>query len=162
MITGDPPVPLRLHRQPRRPFFASSTASLAGRATSRLRSPLTRNSHQQLSVCDFAKTNTERWASVMEESLGAMADPATSSLGVACVPGQSVLEVKRWSTRALPTTQTSHRQSKSALMIAWHTNRACVIGMHCGVCLSAPSVGCSAYARTCDALTRASVGVHAL
>jgi len=30
-ITGDLPAPLRLHRQPRRPFNESSTASLAGR-----------------------------------------------------------------------------------------------------------------------------------
>ena len=143
MTTGYPPATARLHRQPRRPFSESSTASLAGcstslpppaspavqrvfqrqprrlfnefstaslagRAASCLYSPLHRNSQQRLSVCDCAHTNTLRWASVMEASLGVMANPATSSLGVARVPGQSVLEVKRWSTRALPSTQPSH------------------------------------------------------
>jgi len=93
MITGDPPAPLRLHRTPRRPFNESSTASLAGRAASHLRSPLTRNSQQRLSVCDFANTNTQRWASVTEASLGAMANPATSSLGVARVPVRSELQL---------------------------------------------------------------------
>jgi len=154
--------PLRLHRQPRRPFNQSATASLASRAASRLRSPLTRNSQQRLSVCDFAKTLTPRWASVTEASLGSMANPATASLGVAHVPGQSVQQVKRWSTRALPAQQPSQRHSKSAHMDVRHTNRASVTGMHCGVCLSAPSVCGSAYARTCDALTRAFVSVRAL
>jgi len=154
-MTGDPPAPPRLHRQPRRPFNESSTASLAGRAASCLRSSLARNSQQRRSVCDFARTNTRRWVSVTDTSLGAMANPATACLGVATVPGQSVHVVKRWSTRALPATQPSQSHSKSASMSARHSNRACVIGMHCGVCLIAPSVCCCAYARTCDALTRA-------
>ena len=141
MMTGDPPAPPRLHRQPRRPFNESSTASLAGCAASCLRSPLDRNSQQRLSVCDFARTNTQRWVSVMEASLGAMAKPATASLGVAPVPRQSVHVVKRWSTQALPATQPSLSHSKSGPTSVQHTNRACVdryalwCMSHCTQCL---------------------------
>jgi len=90
MITGDRPAPLRLHRQPRRPFNQSATSILASRAASRLRSPLTRNSQRRLSLCDFDKTHSQRWANVTDACLGAMAKPATSNLFVARVAGQSV------------------------------------------------------------------------
>jgi len=85
MITRNSPAPLGLHRQPRRPLRESSTASLASRSASRLRSPLTRNWQQRLSVCDFEQTHTQRWQSVTDACLGAMAKPATSRLSVARV-----------------------------------------------------------------------------
>jgi len=90
MFTRDSPAPISVHRQPRRPFRESSTASLASRAASRLRSPLTRNSQRRLSLCDFDKTHSQRWANVTDACLGAMAKPATSNLFVARVAGQSV------------------------------------------------------------------------